>query len=167
MKNSYAYLFFMLLIICSTSCVKKDVYKLPKNAQELLAGSHGKTWKLAKRFNEGTRMNMAGCFLTYRITYMPTMIVQDNNGAQNNCGASLKAKWQFIDHPQKSYIKWTGDQIPEILKITKNYKYFKILQLTKDTLKLQHRHKQFSDKTTFVDVFVTESTEIKGRDFHW
>ncbi len=169
MKKQYYPLFLIVLVVSTlVACARKEEYILPKNAIELLAGTSGKSWKLAKRMNNNTRMNMRGCFLSYRVTYHPHMLVTDNNGEQENCGLSLEANWDIIKGKKaKSYIKWTGDQLPELLNIKENYKYFKILKLTRDTLKLQHRHKQFSSASTFVDILVPENVNIKDRDFHW
>ncbi|KZS41708.1 hypothetical protein AWE51_20130 [Aquimarina aggregata] len=168
MKILHHFAFYSLMIIISTSCSQKTNYKLPKNAKELLAGEKGKTWKISKRINEGTRMNMRGCFLSYRITYNPDGNMKDNNEEQEDCGPSLRGNWQILENKNGiSYIKWTSNDIPEILNMKSNHKYFKILKLTKDTLELQHRHKQFSSKTTFIDLFVPEHSKIKNRDFHW
>ncbi len=168
MKKLFSYQLFALIIVGFTSCSNNKTYKLPENAIELLAGESHKTWKIAQRFNDDVRMNMSGCFLSYRITYQTDMQVVDNNGEQENCGPTLEAQWSITESKQsKSYIKWTGNQISELFNIDKDYKYFKILKLTKDTLKLQHRHKQFSNKSTFIDIFVPEHIEVKNRDFHW
>ncbi len=159
---------FILFLIGLVSCSKKEKsYTLPENAIELLAGQSGKTWKIAWRYNDGTRMNMAGCFLTYKITYSPEGTIKDNNAEQENCGPSLLGTWEIITHKkEKSYVKWNSDQLPEIMNTKKNHKYFKILQLEKDTLKLQYRHKQFSSESIFVDTFVPEHIDVKDRDFH-
>ncbi len=159
----------VLVMFSFLSCSKKEKnFLLPENAKELLAGQSGKTWKIANRYNEGTRMNMAGCFLTYRILYSPDNSFNDNNGEQENCGKSLIGSWEIITYKnEKSYIKWSSDQLLETMNSKKNYKYFKILQLEKDTLRLQYRHKQFSSESTFVDTFVPEHIQVEGRDFHW
>ncbi len=172
MKHRILYSSCIIISIVIISCSKtpKEPYKLPKNSVELIAGTNGagKTWKLAKRYNNGTRMNMAGCFLSYRITYLPNMTLNDNNGEQDDCGPSLIANWEITeDKKGNSYLKYHSNQLPELMNIKKSYKYFKILQLTKDTLQLQFRHKQFSSKSTFIDTFVTENIEVKNRDFHW
>lgn len=160
----------LLIIFGLTSCsnTKKKPYILPQNAMYVLAGESGKTWKLARRYNNGTRMNMRGCFLSYRITYHPSMMLKDNNGEQEDCGPSLIGQWEITkDKIETPYIKVTSDQLPEIMHIDEDYKFFKILKLTKDTLQLQFRHKQFSTKSTFIDTFVPEHVKVKNRDFHW
>lgn len=165
MKN----LIIVLGIFFFFSCSKKEkTFSLPENAKALLAGQSGKTWKIANRYNDGTRMNMAGCFLTYRIMYLANNSFHDNNGEQENCGKSLIGSWEIITYETgKSYIKWNSDQLPELMNSKSNHKYFKILQLEEDTLRLQFRHKQFSSESTFVDTFVPEHIAVKGRDFHW
>ncbi len=170
MKIQHCKLFLVFFTMSTISCskVNKAPYLLPENAIELIAGTSGKTWKLAWRYNNGTRMNMRGCFLSYRVTYQPDMIVKDNNGEQENCGASLIGTWQIIKAEKgNSYIKLTSDQLPELMNIDSNHKFLKILQLHEDTIKIQFRHKQFSGKSTFVDTFVPEHVEVRDRDFHW
>ncbi|WP_164914192.1 lipocalin-like domain-containing protein [Aquimarina sediminis] len=147
----------IITLIGAVSCSKtnKKSNVLPQNALELLAGESGKTWKIAYRYNNGTRMNMSGCFLSYRITYYPDMTMKDNNGEYKDCGSSLSGNWKITKNKvENSYIKITSDQLPEIMKVDKNYKFLKILKLTKDTLRLQFRHKQFSSKSTFIDTYV-------------
>ncbi len=160
----------ILMFSCLASCsnYNKEPYKLPKNAIQLLSGTSGKSWKIAWRYNGKTRMNMRGCFLSYKITYHPDMTIKDNNGDYENCGPSLIGNWEIItDKKGKSFIKLTSDQLPEIMNIKQNYKFFKILKIKKDTLQLQYRHKQFSSESTFIDTYVTEHIKIKDRDFHW
>ncbi|MCK8523369.1 lipocalin family protein [Aquimarina sp. D1M17] len=156
---------FILFISCSTT--KEKPFELPKNALSLIAHESGKTWKLAWRYNNGTRMNMSGCFLSYRITYKPDLSFKDNSEEHANCGASLSGNWEITkDKKGYSFIKLTSAQLPELLKTKTNYKYFKILQLTKDTLRIRFRHKQFSSESTFEDTLVAEDIEVKDRDFH-
>ena len=167
--NPVLYRFLLLAVILTLfSCSKQKPFILPNNAVQVLSGETRKTWKLAWPYNDGVRMNMTGCFLTYRITYQSNKTFEDNNGKQENCGPTLSGQWEFIQNKEGiSYIKQTSEQFPELLKIDKNYKYFKILQLEEDTLKIQFRHKQFSTTSTFVDTFVPEDITIKDRDFHW
>ncbi len=157
---------FISLISCTKS--QKVPFKLPKNAISLITGESSKTWKLAWRYNNGTRMNMRGCFLSYRITYLSNLTFKDNNEEHDNCGASLKGSWEITkDQKENSYIKITSDLLPNLLNTDKDYKYFKILKLTKDTLKVQFRHKQFSSESTIIDTFVSEGLKVENRDFHW
>ncbi len=171
MKAHFKITFVILLIIGTVSCsnIDKEPYKLPKNAIQLLSGGElGKSWKIAWRYNDEVRMNMSGCFLSYRITYRPDMTMKDNSEDQENCGPSLTGHWEIITNKKgKSYIKWVSDLLPEVMNINQNYKFFKILKITEDTLQLQYRHKQFSSESIFIDTYVTEHIEIKDRDFHW
>lgn len=163
-------LFLILAILSLFSCSKSKTlpYVLPQNSLELLSGKSGKTWKLAWRYNNNIRMNMRGCFLTYRVTYHPNKVIKDNNGDQEDCGTSLIGNWEITSNKTKDpFIKITSDQLPEIMHIEKNYKFFKILKLSKDTLVLKFKHKQFSSESTFVDTFVPENTKVEDRDFHW
>ncbi|MBQ4821064.1 lipocalin family protein [Aquimarina sp. MMG016] len=171
MKQQALHILLVFILISNISCTKadKDQYRIPENSKELISGITGKTWKIAKRYNNGTRMNMGDCFLSYRITYNPDTKFRDNNGEYENCGVSMIGSWEIIkDKEMNSYIKIISDQIPELMNMDRNYKYLKILQLNKDTLKLQFRHKQFNNtKTTIVDTYVSEDIEVKDRDFHW
>ena len=152
------------------SCDKnrKEPYKIPKNATKLISGTSGKTWKIAKRHNGKIRMNMAGCFLSYRITYLPDMLVKDNNGKQPDCGPSLNAQWEIIKNKKGHYfIKFKSEQLPELMNTKKNYKHFQITYLSKDSLELQYRHAQFSGQVrTIVDLYVQENVSAPNRDFH-
>lgn len=163
---------FTLLVLFVTSCSedKKTPFELPKNARVLLASDSVKTWKLAQRFNNKTRMNMGDCFLSYRQSFRVNGKVSDNNGEQSNCGPTLYASWKFTKSKKEgySYIKMTSDQIPELMNIEEDFKFFKVLDLSEELLILQFQHKQFSDKsTTITDFFVPEGTNVKGREFHW
>jgi len=158
---------FILFLSCTES--EKPPYDLPANAATLISGEKGKTWKLARRFNNGTRMNMGDCFLSYRITYRPDQTMNDNNGDHNDCGPTLYAKWRIVKSEKgHSYLKIDSDQLPELMGIEASYKVFKILQISADQLTLQFSHRQFSSKkTTMIDVLVPESAQIEDREFHW
>lgn len=167
--------FFLIVLLLSfgvslNSCADepKTPYQIPENAIELVSGTSGKTWKIAKRYNDGTRMNMAGCFLTYRNTYFPNMTVKDNNDTQKDCGPSLKADWEIIQNKKGHYfIKVTSDQLPELLNTDKNYKFFQITYLSKDSLELKYRHAQFSGQVrSITDLYVQEDIDVPNRDFH-
>ncbi|WP_378176382.1 hypothetical protein [Aquimarina sp. SS2-1] len=160
---------FLFLVVMLVSCsTKKEPYQIPENATELIAGTSGKTWKIAKRHNDGTRMNMAGCFLSYKITYLPDMTMKDNNGEQRECGPSLLANWKITQNKEGHYfIKLQSNQIPELMGIEKDYKYFQITYLSKDSLELRYRHAQFSGQVrTIVDLYVQEDVAVLNRDFH-
>ncbi|MFD2565705.1 hypothetical protein [Aquimarina rubra] len=169
MIKHFKILFLALTIIAIQACSSnKKPYQIPENSTELIAGKSGKTWKIAKRHNNGTRMNMAGCFLSYRTTYLPDMTVKDNNGEQKECGPSLLANWKITQNKEGHYfIKLQSDQLPELMNIEKDYKYFQITYLNKDSLELRYRHAQFSGQVrTIVDLYVQEDVLVKNRDFH-
>ncbi|WP_299441275.1 lipocalin family protein [uncultured Aquimarina sp.] len=170
MRTNYPILLLTILLLVSYSCSdgNKEPYQIPKNSEELIAGVSGKTWKIAKRHNDGTRMNMAGCFLSYRTTYSPNMIMKDNNGDQHDCGPSLIANWKITQNKEGHYfIKLKSDQLPELMNIEKDYKFFQITYLNKDSLQLRYRHAQFSGQVrTIVDLYVQEDALIPNRDFH-
>ena len=164
--NKYVPILLILFLSCSEP---PKPYVLPDNAIELITAHSSKTWKLAKRMNNGNRMNMGDCFLSYKQTFKADMTVTDNNSEQNDCGDSLNASWEItIDEEGHNFIKMTSPQIPELLKIEEDFKNFKILLLAEDKMKLAFYHRQFSDKwTTIVDYMVPENIVVKDRDFHW
>lgn len=158
-----------VVLVSMLACSEpKEPYIPPHNAVGLIASDSTKTWKLAKRMNNGNRMNMDGCFLSFKQTYRADMTMTDNNGEQANCGESLNATWEIVkDEKGHSFIKATSPQIPELLGIDEEFKNFKILYLSKDTLKLAFYHRQFSDRTTtIVDYLVPEDFDVPDRDFH-
>lgn len=165
--NKHWILFLMLILSCSEP--PKPPYTLPNNAIKLISGENSKTWKLAKRTNNGDRMNMGGCFLSFRQTFRSDMTVSDNNGEQRDCGESLHAKWELIkDEKGHNFIKMTSPQIPALLNIEEEFKNFKILHLAENEMKIAFYHKQFSDRTTtIVDYLVPEDVHVEDRDFHW
>ena len=169
MKRNLIILLSLLLIQLSCSKTEKPPYKLPKNAKSLLTNDSTKTWKLARRFNNETRMNMGDCFLSHRETYKSDMTMHDNSGDHRDCGETIHANWKFTkDKKGNYYIKWMSKELPAIMNITDEYKYFKILHLSDEQLTIQFKHKQFSNKTTTItDIYVPEHVSIKDREFHW
>lgn len=161
--------FIVSIILISFAEPPKPPYPLPADAKTLLAGDSTKTWKLARRFNNGTRMNMGDCFLLHRDTYSADFTIHNNSGEQSNCGETLNATWKFTkDKKGNSYIRWTSDQLPEMMNIEADYKAFKILRLSAEQMTLQFTHKQFSDKTsTITDIWVPENISVEDREFHW
>lgn len=157
----------LALIACDET--EKPAYPLPSNASSLLTGDSTKTWKLARRFNNGTRMNMGDCFLLHRDTYSADFTMHNNSGEQSNCGETLNATWKFTkDKKGNSYIRWTSDQLPQMMNIEADYKAFKILRLSAEQMTLQFTHKQFSDKiSTITDIWVPENISVEDREFHW
>lgn len=158
--------FFALLLSCTET--KRESFKLPTNAVKLIAGDSIKTWKIAKRYNNKIRMNMGDCFLSYRQTFYSNMTVIDNNGEHEDCGETLRATWEIVTNKEDdNFIKLKSDQIPKLMNIKNNYKYFHILHISQDSLVLQYKHKQFSNQEFIItDHFVTEHTVVKDRDFH-
>ena len=157
------------ILVMSCSNDKKPPFQLPENAAEIIAGDSSKTWKLARRFNNKTRMNMGDCFLSYRSTYLTNGLMHDNNGEQENCGETLTANWSLYHSKEKyPYIKLKGEKLKELMHLDHDYKFFKILDLSDSLMILEFKHKQFSSKkTTIVDIYVPEHLPVKDRNFHW
>ena len=165
--QKYLLIFSVALFSCAES-PPEEPYALPENALTLLSSDSTKTWKLARRFNDKTRMNMGDCFLSYRQTYQSDMTLYDNNGEQRDCGETLHATWKFVkDKKGNCYVKWSSAQLPQLMNIEKDYKYFKILHLSADQLTLRFRHKFSNKVSTITDFYVPEGASVEGRDFHW
>ncbi|RMA64801.1 lipocalin family protein [Ulvibacter antarcticus] len=165
--NLKIHLLIFSLIILSCNDEEKKVFLVPENAVELISGDTIKTWKIAKRFNDGHRMNMGDCFLSYRVSYSRNSNMRDNSSENIDCGESLEANWQLITNKNGGFIKLTGDNLSELLNIDESYKYFKIKALSQNELVLQFKHKQFSNKSTIiVDHLVPENVLVEDRDFH-
>ena len=165
----YLTLFILFSIVFFTSCSDdKKPYSLPENAEILIHGDSLKTWKIARRYNNGTRMNMGPCFLKYRQTFKIDQTVFDNNGQNRDCGPGLEGNWKLKkDEIGNSYVKISSPKIKELLNTDKDYKYFKILKLTEDTLKLSFKHKQYGNTSrTITDILVREDLDIGDRYFH-
>ncbi|MGB3182005.1 MAG: hypothetical protein WBB45_11480 [Cyclobacteriaceae bacterium] len=172
MRPYPVYLIWLLVLGGLCACSEepeKDPFVLPDNATTLLSGDSTKTWKLARRFNNGTRMNMGDRFLSYRITYRADKTLQDNNGEQSDCGPTLAGTWKFArDKSGSPYLKWHSPQLPELMNTDTPEKTFRILGLQEDQLVLKYSHRQFSDKKTFItDVLVPQDATIEDREFHW
>lgn len=163
------YLLISCMIIVSCSEPPKEPYMLPDNAMKLLTGDSTKTWKLARRFNNKTRMNMGDCFLAYRQTYRFDMTMYDNNGENTDCGETLNATWKFIkDQGENYYIKLNSKQLPALMHIEEDYKFFKIIHLSEEQMILQFNHQQFSNKTSLITgIYVPEYVSVKDREFHY
>ena len=165
MTKKLLLIFIMIGII---SCQEDQVYELPKNTAILLAGDDAKTWKLAIRSNNNVRMNMGPCFLNYRQSFSVDNNVEDNNGRNKNCGPSLAGTWEFKKGAKNEpYLRITSPQIPELLSTSKEYKDFKILKLTMDTLEVVFRYNQYGNKSRLIkDILVREDLDIGDRYFH-
>jgi hypothetical protein len=166
-KNSI-FLFILLAFQLSCSKPEEPPYKIPTNATFLMTGDSTKTWKLARRFNNRTRMNMGDCFLSHRETYESNMTMHNNSSVNRDCGETLNATWKFAkDKKGNYYVRIESKQLPKLMNIDKDYKLFKILRLTEEQMTLQFKHKQFSSKTTTItDIFVPENASVKDREFH-
>ncbi|WP_109829395.1 lipocalin family protein [Reichenbachiella versicolor] len=169
MKRNLILLLAVSLFQLACSKTELGTFKLPTNAKFLLTGDSSKTWKLARRFNNKTRINMGDCFLSHRETYKSDMTMHDNSGDHRDCGETIYADWKFIkDQKGYFYIKWTSKRLPSIMNIEEEHKYFKILRLSEEQLTVQFEHEQFSNKSTLItDIYVPEHLPIKDREFHW
>ncbi len=169
MKKISIGFFLMAVLLFACSEPEQPPYELPNDAKSLLTGDAMKTWKLARRFNNKTRMNMGDCFLSHRETYRADMTMQDNSGDHRGCGETLHANWKFTkDQNGHYYIKWESAQLPELMNMEEEHKYFKVLLLSEEELIVQFKHKQFSNKTTTItDIYVPEGASVKDREFHW
>ena len=166
-KSFYITLVVVLLLACSEE--PRPPYQIPKDAKTLLAGSESKSWKLARRFNNKTRMNMGDCFLSHRDTYSSDMTMHNNSGENVDCGETLNAQWKFVkDKNDNYYIRLRSDQLPAMMNIEEDFKLFKVLYLSEEEMVLQFQHRQFSNKTsTITDIYVPEGVSVEGREFHW
>ena len=165
------YLFFLIIIyvyLCSScSKEKQQPYIPPENIISLITGDSTKVWKIAKRYNGKTRMNMGDCFLEYRQTFTQTGQVYDNNEHLMNCGPSLKGAYEIIkDSLEYTYIRISSDQIPALMNIQETYKDFRIFYASKDSLHISFSHTQFGTKRRISDYLVQENITVKDRNFH-
>lgn len=153
--------FCFVLLHCS------EKLELPENANELLTNNSSKIWKLAKRYNDGYRMNMGDCFLSYRVTYNSNGTTTDNNTQNEDCGDSMEANWSFYTNENGAYIKLKGEKVKTLMNQDNDYKYFKIESLTDTLLIVSFRHKQFGNKErTIQDYLVPEDVKVEGRNYH-
>lgn len=151
------------------SCSEKQAFRLelPENADNLIAGDSVKTWMLASRYNDGTRMNMGDCFISYRISYKQDKTFADNNGESSSCGPTLVGSWYAFQNDNGSFIKWESPQLPELLNIEETHKYFRLLTLNNDSLVVSYKHVQYGNKErTIVDYLVPEGSSVPDRYFH-
>jgi len=155
-----------LTLVFMTSC-GSDKFKLPENASSLLTNDSTKTWKLAKRYNDGYRMNMGDCFLSYRVSYSKDGTTSDNNALNKDCGDSMEANWSFYTNEDGAYIKIKGEKVKALLNQEKDYKFFKISTLSDTLLVITFKHKQFGNKErTIEDYFVPEHINVQNRNYH-
>lgn len=173
MKFSSFTRFTGLLLCFLVSCVscskpKPIPYTPPSDIHMLIAGDTSKVWMLAKRYNGKARMNMSGCFLSYRQTFYKNQAVHDNNGDQSNCGETLRGDWELTnDSIGNHYIKIKSEQYKRLMGRDSGYVYFKILHASKDSLSISFSHNQFGTRRTITDYMVTEDVSVPDRNFHW
>lgn len=162
-------LIFSLMSLVSCQSDKENIFLLPSNANQLIASDNSKTWKLATRYNNNTRMNMGDCFLSYRITYNRDMNVTDNNSENEDCGESLNAKWTTYENEKgQAYIKLKGPKVKVLLKQDKDYKFFKLIALDSNLMVVEFKHAQYGSKATkIIDSLVPENVKVEDRKFHW
>lgn len=161
--------FLVILLLTLNACSEQEVAKfdLPETADKMIAGDSTKTWMLASRYNDGNRMNMGDCFIRYRISYKANKSFSDNNGESSSCGPTLEGKWYSFQNDNGSFIKWESAQLPELLNIEEEFKYFKLVNLNNDSLVVSYTHRQYGNKLrTIVDYLVPEGTSLPDRYFH-
>ncbi len=157
-----------LFSFSSCSDPKAASYTPPSDIQYLIAGDSSKVWMLAKRFNGKVRINMEGCFMTYRQTFFKNRTVYDNNGEQPNCGETLSGLWELTnDSVGNHYIKIKSQQYKRLMGRDSGFVEFKILYASKDSLTLTFIHNQFGTVRRITDHLVTENVIVPDRDFHW
>lgn len=164
------FIFIGLLLHFIFGCKEEEIpkYEIPSNHISLITADSTKSWKLAKRFNNGHRMNMGTCFLAFRMIFNQDMTMRDNNEETKDCGKSIHATWSLTENEIAHYIKINSESLPELLNIKDTFKYFKILELSDSLMVLEFRHKQFSNNTTVItDHLVPEWVKVKDRDFHY
>ena len=172
-RNRFTFTCLLVVLLLgpmACSSPKTDEVFIPAgDPSELIAGAGEKTWKLARRYNGKTRMNMGDCFLSYRQTYRADGTMQDNAGDYADCGKTLKGSWNVTrDEKGHHYIQWQSPMLKELMHTDKDSKLFRIQYLDENEMVLYYRHQQFSDKARYItDIYVPEGLDVKGRDFHW
>ena len=172
MKASTLLIILIALFWFNCSSEKEEVvFQLPENASELLAGKDAKTWKLAKRTNGKTRVNMGECTMAYRQTFERNNKVADNNKTREDCGPSIEGTWQFsYDKKKRPYLAITSEMLPKLFKLKNGgkTKHFQIVTLTDSLFVYRFAHELFTNKTTIIeDVLIPENVIDNGRNFHW
>ncbi len=158
-----------LLVLCF-SCQKEQQtrYEVPETINTLIAGDSAKVWKIAKRYNGKTRMNMGDCFLSYRQTFSKDGTVLDNNEENQDCGPSLKGNWSVVkDTLGYSHIRIESPQIVELFGAEQDYKDFRIFYASVDSLHISFLHTQFGERRRISDYLVQEDITVADRDFHF
>lgn len=95
--------------------------------------------------------------------------MHNNSGEHRDCGETLHGTWKFTKGKTGNYyVRIESEQLPKLMNIDKEYKLFKILELSDEQMTLQFAHKQFSSETTTItDIYVPEDVDVKDREFHW
>lgn len=160
---------FFFLVSCSPK-TEENRFTLPENVLELVAGKKSKTWKLAKRTNGNTRVNMGKCTLDFRLTFSTNYTFKDETN-NPNCGPFISGVYGFVlDKNKNVYLNLKGEHIAQIFEIKNqdSSKYFQIIDLSDSVFIYRYSHKLFSDKTTIIeDVLVPEEVDFEGREFHY
>jgi len=163
-------LLFVFFVLAFLACAKEEKkgYTPPENTIALLTNDSSKVWKLARRYNGKTRMNMEGCFMKYRQVFYANMTVEDNNALNANCGPSLKGGWSLLKKENGlTYIRIQSEDIPELLNQKDDFKDFKILHVNQDSLAISFYHNQFGSKKRITDYLVREDFKVSDRNFHY
>lgn len=172
MKPSIILIILTTFVWLNCGATKEEtVFQLPENASELLAGKGSKTWKLAKRTNGKTRVNMGECTMAYRQTFDRNNKVTDNNKEREDCGPSIEGTWQFsYDEKKRPHVAITSEMIPKLFKTKtgSQTKHFQIVALTDSLFVYRFAHELFTNQTTVIeDVLIPENVIAEGRNFHW
>jgi hypothetical protein len=166
-KLRFLILGFIFLSVLSCGNPEKEIYRLTENPESLITNDSIKVWKIAKRMNNGYRMNMGYCFLEYRLSFTNDMIVKDNNGDSEDCGNSLEANWSLFSNDNGDFIKYKSESLKQLMNIEEDFKFFRILHLSSDSLVVTYKHKQYSNNSlTIIDYYVPEDRVVKDRDFN-
>lgn len=164
------YLGIVVIFVMCFSCEKEESkpYQTSENIRQLIAGDSSKVWKIARRYNGKTRMNMGDCFLSYRQTFKTNGAVSDNNEENYDCGSSLKGSWTVVkDTLGYSYIRIESPQIEVLFGTDKDYKDFRIFYASVDSLHISFLHNQFGQQRRISDYLVREEITVADRDFHF
>lgn len=146
------FLVSILVIITIAACSPQKeyvVYRLPENAGDLLSGVKSKTWKLARRLNNGTRVNMGECTYGYRQTFMADGNVSDNNSGMYDCGESMNGTWRLYEnHNGAAFLSITSEVVPKYFKVDEGSKTkgFQLVELSPGVLVYKFKHELFSTK---------------------
>ena len=171
MISKYRTFGLMLLILwgCGSGESSK-IFRLPPDSDQTLAGTNRKTWKLAKRTNNGTRVNMGECTLHYRQTFYANHQVEDNNSLRSDCGDSMNGKWNLSENESGvAYLSIASEVVPKYFEVPEGSitKHFQLVELTDKSLVYTFKHKLFSTKPSIVvDYLIPADSVFEDRNFH-